>query len=161
MEDHETKPRIKESSFPFRSIANVLLYLAVLLKSCSKFDLNLKLDTPLHCSSIIMSGEPSDLSKVDSAVSGLSSSPPDAKKGHRRASSSAAGVYNIADLGTLHDCRSCSRKTWVLTAYLEKEGKELTIAEETQHLNWYVTNQTLSPASGSLRTESSLNDVLD
>ncbi|KAL2047918.1 hypothetical protein ABVK25_011249 [Lepraria finkii] len=59
------------------------------------------------------------LSKVDSAVSGLSSSPPDDKgavKGHRRASSSAAGVYNINDL--------------------EKEGKELTIAKETQRLNW-------------------------
>ena len=45
---------------------------------------------------------PSDLTKVDSAISGLSSSPPDDKaavKGHRRASSSAAGVYNIADLG--------------------------------------------------------------
>ena len=40
------------------------------------------------------------LTKVDSAISGLSSSPPkDAAKGHRRASSSAAGVYNIADLG--------------------------------------------------------------
>lgn len=47
---------------------------------------------------------PSDLTKVDSAISGLSSSPTDDKapvKGHRRASSSAAGVYNIADLGKL------------------------------------------------------------
>lgn len=59
---------------------------------------------------------PSDLSKVDSAVSGLSSSPTEEKKGHRRASSSAAGVYNINDL--------------------EKEGKELEIAKETQKLNW-------------------------
>ena len=44
------------------------------------------------------------LTKVDSAISGLSSSPPDDKgvvKGHRRASSSAAGVYNITDLGEL------------------------------------------------------------
>lgn len=40
------------------------------------------------------------LSKVDSAVQGLSSSPPkEAAKGHRRASSSAAGVFNINDLG--------------------------------------------------------------
>lgn len=46
----------------------------------------------------VMSAEPSDLSKVDSGVSGLSSSPTETK-GHRRASSSAAGVYNIADLG--------------------------------------------------------------
>jgi len=59
------------------------------------------------------------LTKIDSAISGLSSSPPDSKgaaKGHRRASSSAAGVYNINDL--------------------EKEGKELQIAKETQRLNW-------------------------
>jgi hypothetical protein len=41
------------------------------------------------------------LSKVDSAVSGLSSSPPDEKKTHRRASSSVTGVYNINDLGML------------------------------------------------------------
>lgn len=47
-----------------------------------------------------MSAETSDLTKVDSAVSGLSSSPTEEKKiGHRRASSSAAGVYNINDLG--------------------------------------------------------------
>jgi len=56
------------------------------------------------------------LSKVDSAVSGLSSSPPDDKKTHRRASSSVTGVYNINDL--------------------EKEGKELQVAKETQKLNW-------------------------
>ena len=42
---------------------------------------------------------PQPLEKVDSAISGLSSSPPEEKKGHRRASSSAAGVYNINDLG--------------------------------------------------------------
>lgn len=46
-----------------------------------------------------MSAETSDLTKVDSAVSGLSSSPTEKKIGHRRASSSAAGVYNINDLG--------------------------------------------------------------
>ncbi|PHH78572.1 hypothetical protein CDD80_6683 [Ophiocordyceps camponoti-rufipedis] len=38
------------------------------------------------------------LTKVDSAVQGLSSSPPK-EKGHRRTSSSAAGVMNINDLG--------------------------------------------------------------
>lgn len=46
------------------------------------------------------------LTKVDSAISGLSSSLPDDKgmvKGHRRASSSAAGVYNIMDLGKSTD----------------------------------------------------------
>ncbi|KAI9804253.1 MAG: hypothetical protein M1833_007060 [Piccolia ochrophora] len=48
-----------------------------------------------------------------------SSSPPKEgvkEKGHRRQSSSAPGVYNILDL--------------------EKEGKELEIAKETQKLNW-------------------------
>ncbi|KAL9101168.1 MAG: hypothetical protein Q9163_003546 [Psora crenata] len=60
------------------------------------------------------------LAKVDSAVSGLSSSPPETK-GHRRASSSAAGVFNVADL----------------------EGKELVIAKETQKLNWKLNT---SPA---------------
>ncbi|KAA6411014.1 MAG: hypothetical protein FRX48_05325 [Lasallia pustulata] len=64
-----------------------------------------------------MSADSESLSKVDSAVSGLSSSPPEKEvKGHRRASSSATGVYNINDL--------------------EKEGKELFIAKETQKLNW-------------------------
>ncbi|KAI9741598.1 MAG: hypothetical protein M1818_004405 [Claussenomyces sp. TS43310] len=59
------------------------------------------------------------LSKIDSAVQGLelSSSPPE-KKGHRRASSSVTGVYNINDL--------------------EAEGKELLIAKETQKLNWRI-----------------------
>ena len=47
-----------------------------------------------------MSVDTAELTKVDSAISGLSSSPPTEKKmGHRRASSSAAGVYNISDLG--------------------------------------------------------------
>jgi len=44
--------------------------------------------------------QPVDLTKVDSAVSGLSSSPTEEKKlGHRRTSSSVLGVYNINDLG--------------------------------------------------------------
>ena len=38
------------------------------------------------------------LTKVDSAVEGLSASPPK-KEGHRRQSSTAPGVYNINDLG--------------------------------------------------------------
>ena len=42
------------------------------------------------------------LSKVDSAVQGLSTSPKDTKAGHRRQSSSAAGVMNINDLGKKH-----------------------------------------------------------
>jgi len=60
---------------------------------------------------------PSPLTKVDSAVQGLSSSPTkEAPK--RRASSSVPGVFNILDL--------------------EAEGKELQIAKETQKLNWKI-----------------------
>ena len=64
-----------------------------------KKHLNLATLPPINMS---VDAAPSDLTKVDSAISGLSSSPTDEKgpvKGHRRASSSAAGVYNIADLG--------------------------------------------------------------
>ncbi|KAG5921860.1 hypothetical protein E4U42_005683 [Claviceps africana] len=57
------------------------------------------------------------LTKVDSAVQGLSSSPPK-DKGHRRQSSSAAGVMNVNDL--------------------EKEGIELQIAFETQKTGWKI-----------------------
>ncbi|OJD10731.1 hypothetical protein ACJ73_09713 [Blastomyces percursus] len=64
-----------------------------------------------------------ELSKVDSAVAGLSISPPkdskDAKKKvktHNRATSTSEGVRNINDL--------------------EKEGIELAIAPETQKLGW-------------------------
>jgi hypothetical protein len=59
----------------------------------------------------------SPLEKVDSAIQGLSSSPPkDAK--HRRTSSSVSGVFNINDL--------------------EEAGQELQIAIETQKLNWRI-----------------------
>ncbi|KAK1754034.1 hypothetical protein QBC47DRAFT_385452 [Echria macrotheca] len=57
------------------------------------------------------------LTKVDSAVQGLSSSPPKETK-HRRASSSANGVMNINDL--------------------EAQGIELQIAKETQRLGWKI-----------------------
>jgi len=60
------------------------------------------------------------LTKVDSAVQGLTS---DVKE-KRRASSSVPGVYNIADL--------------------EKEGKELLIAKETQKLNWRINKSPMS-----------------
>lgn len=57
-----------------------------------------------------MSADTSDLTKVDSAVSGLSSSPTDAKGATRqRKSSSYPGVFNINDLGTLHHVqKSCN-----------------------------------------------------
>ncbi|KAJ4150571.1 hypothetical protein LMH87_011315 [Akanthomyces muscarius] len=58
------------------------------------------------------------LAKVDSAVQGLSTSPPK-EKGHRRASSAAApGVYNVKDL--------------------EEEGIDLEIAIETQKTGWKI-----------------------
>jgi hypothetical protein len=59
--------------------------------------LTVSLPSSQFCSSqpAIMS-EP--LTKVDSAVQGLSSSPPQ-EKGHMRKSSSIPGVYNIAELG--------------------------------------------------------------
>lgn len=61
---------------------------------------------PLTPNFSIMSTDaaPTPLSKVDSAVQGLSSSPPkdEAPSKHRRASSTAApGVFNINDLGSL------------------------------------------------------------
>jgi len=66
---------------------------------------------------------PSPLSKVDSAVQGLSSSP--AKDGaKRRASSSVPGVFRIEDL--------------------EAEGKELLIAKETQKLNWKINKSPMT-----------------
>jgi len=64
------------------------------------------------------------LTKVDSAIAGLSSSPPTERKTHRRTSSSASGVFNINDL--------------------EQAGTELQIAKETQKLNWKLNT---SPAS--------------
>ncbi|RDW66355.1 hypothetical protein BP6252_09990 [Coleophoma cylindrospora] len=58
-----------------------------------------------------------ELTKVDSAIQGISSSPPREPK-HRRSSSCATGVFNINEL--------------------EKEGTELEIAKETQKLNWRI-----------------------
>ncbi|KAK0708569.1 hypothetical protein B0H67DRAFT_648618 [Lasiosphaeris hirsuta] len=58
------------------------------------------------------------LTKVDSAVQGISSSPPKEGFKHRRASSSANGVMNILDL--------------------EAQQIELQIAKETQMLGWKI-----------------------
>jgi len=66
---------------------------------------------------------PTPLSKVDSAVQGLSSgTAKDTTK--RRTSSSVPGVFNILDL--------------------EAEGKELLIAKETQKLNWRINKSPMS-----------------
>ncbi|KAK3347147.1 hypothetical protein B0T25DRAFT_593027 [Lasiosphaeria hispida] len=58
------------------------------------------------------------LTKVDSAVQGISSSPPKEGFKHRRASSSANGVMNILDL--------------------EAQQIDLHIAKETQMLGWKI-----------------------
>ncbi|PFH60967.1 hypothetical protein XA68_18496 [Ophiocordyceps unilateralis] len=63
------------------------------------------------------------LSKVDSAVQGLSTSPPK-EKGHRRTSSSAVGVMNINDL--------------------EKEGIELSLPVETQKTGWKINSSPMT-----------------
>ena len=66
--------------------------------------------------------------------------------GHRRTSSSASGVFNIADLGKCSSLDSSLQGVWrTLNPWVqeanqgaEKEGKELEIAKETQKLNWCV-----------------------
>jgi hypothetical protein len=62
------------------------------------------------------------LSKVDSAVQGLASSPP--KKDRRQSSIAAPGVYNILDL--------------------ESEGTELEIAIETQQTGWKINKSPMT-----------------
>jgi len=81
---------------------------------------------PINTSAVVEDGDPSPLTKIDSAVQGLSSSPAEEKTiKHRRGSStSAPGVYNVNDL--------------------EREGKELQIAVETQKLNWRINKSPLS-----------------
>ena len=98
--------------------------------------------------SVDIADQTSPLTKVDSAVSGLSSSPPK-EKGHRRASSSVTGVWNINELGKFpvvvcmcgskfeHCCMLGIQLVELkLISRAEKEGKELEIAPETQKLNW-------------------------
>jgi len=57
-----------------------------------------------------------------------------AKKGHRRASSMAADVYRIEDLGEY----ACRREPRVGRADngAEKENKDIEISIETQKLGW-------------------------
>jgi hypothetical protein len=86
------------------------------------------------------------LSRIDSAVAGLSISPKDEKvdkkadkaekKTHRRASSAAEGVRNINDLGNFHG-RWCG--VGEADCLPEKEQIPLEIDIETQKLGWCVT----------------------
>ncbi|KAJ4254384.1 hypothetical protein NW762_009979 [Fusarium torreyae] len=84
------------------------------------------------------------LAKVDSAVEGLSTSPPakdDTKKLEKRRASSAAapGVYNILDLGKL---RNLSINPMALSdigqGVMRAEGTELELAPETQKTGWKI-----------------------
>ena len=82
-----------------------------------------------------MSADTSDLSKVDSAVSGLSSSPTNTKTVPKaaRKSSSAPGVMNINDLGkALPSLGGCAFPD----DGAETEGTKIEIAPDTQKLNW-------------------------
>ncbi|KAJ5761912.1 uncharacterized protein N7511_005294 [Penicillium nucicola] len=84
------------------------------------------------------------LTKVDSAIAGLSiadekpaSTEQEVKKGpkkdHRRASSTAEGVYNIKDLGE----RLCHPPNYTVTDNLiEEKGIEITLPIETQKTGW-------------------------
>lgn len=102
-----------------------------------------------------MATDTQDLSKVDSAISGLSSSPTEGKHvpAKKRTSSSATGVMNINDLGRsltamlssvvfliiyqLYPKEIIAHRTYLsLTYHVEKDGVELQIAKETQRLNW-------------------------
>ncbi|KIL92070.1 hypothetical protein FAVG1_04477 [Fusarium avenaceum] len=78
------------------------------------------------------------LSKVDSAVQGLSSSPPaktEDKKTRRQSSAAAPGVWNVNDLG--YDVKRAI--TRISTDYTtEAEGRELELAPETQKTGWKI-----------------------
>jgi len=71
-----------------------------------------------------MSADTSDLTKVDSAIGGVSGSPPKEgpKETKRRTTSSAPGVFNILDL--------------------EKEGTKISVAAETQKTGWKLNTST-------------------
>ncbi|WYZ35694.1 hypothetical protein EsH8_X_000341 [Colletotrichum jinshuiense] len=64
------------------------------------------------------------LTKVDSAVDGLSTSPPKEHKTRRQSSAAAAGVMNINDL--------------------EEQGIELELAPETQKTGWKINTSPLT-----------------
>jgi hypothetical protein len=78
------------------------------------------------------------LSKVDSASNDtfVKATADEVKKGHRRASSMAADVYSIEDLGECGVARG--RVGPMLTRWIEKEKKNIDISIETQKLGWYV-----------------------
>lgn len=87
------------------------------------------------------------LTKIDSAVQGLSSSPPKDAKARRQSSAAAPGVMNINDLGKFALSASlCSIAGFfdqaficyvpTLTSLLERDKVEIQIAIETQKTGW-------------------------
>jgi len=90
----------------------------VILAIYSSFHLIYSVDE-LTMSADTASSPTNILSKVDSAIDGISSSPPKAGEiKHRRKSSSVSGVFSINEL--------------------EENRTELQIAPETQKLNWRI-----------------------
>lgn len=80
-----------------------------------------------------------NLEKVDSAVSDVPASPTEKKISHRRASSTASNVHNMADLGKRDTAiqPSAARDHCIAdNPVIEKEGVDVKIAPETQRLNW-------------------------
>ena len=84
------------------------------------------------------------LTKVDSAIAGLSidEKPPasthtevkkDSKKGHRRTSSVADGVWNIKDLG---EPWFLCHVDYPLMIFAEEQQIEITLPIETQKTGW-------------------------
>lgn len=88
-----------------------------------------------------------DLTRVDSAVAGLSISDDkaptstekevkkDAKKQHRRTSSQSEGIWNIKDLGKASTPHEYLHS---LTIISEEAKIEITLPIETQKTGWYV-----------------------
>lgn len=112
---------------------------------------------------------PTPLSKVDSAVQGLSSSPPKEEKAakRRQSSAAAAGVYNIKDLGMfpfLLPVGYTGMWSWGWSeddadAVIEEEGKKIEIAKETQKLNWWIYLHPLpDPKPSATRSSIGYND---
>jgi hypothetical protein len=77
-----------------------------------------------------MSADTSDLTKVDSAIGGMATSPP--KETKRRTTSSAPGVMNINDLGMLSSGLTVPHPNKIP----EKEGAKISVAVETQKTGW-------------------------
>jgi hypothetical protein len=80
-----------------------------------------------------MSADTSDLTKVDSAIAGVSDDhPKDAHPTKRRTTSSAPGVMNINDLGKRRPVGPSARAD----TCVEKEGTKIEVSPDTQKTGW-------------------------